>query len=83
MPFESDSDEKFKMKEVLDSDMHNGHPMWLIKWTNFNEFIWYQLSDLTECNETLKHFYNCYSDKSDKAHWCEQLAYLEDMKFLP
>ena len=29
--FEFDSDEEFEMKEVLNSDMCDGHPMWLIK----------------------------------------------------
>ena len=71
MPFKPDSDEKFEVKEVLDSDMHNEHLMWLIKWINFNEFIWHQLSDFTEYDKTLKHFYNCYPDKSDEAHWHE------------
>ena len=41
MPFESDSDEEFKVKKVLDSDMHSECSIWLIKWTDFNEFTWY------------------------------------------
>ena len=49
---------------------------------NFNEFIWYQLSNLTGCDEVLEHFYNHYPDKPGKAHWCEQLAYLKNMEFL-
>ena len=83
MPFEPDSDEEFEVKKVLDSDMHSGHPIWLIKWTDFNEFIWHQLSDLTGCDKALKHFYNCYLNKSSKVHWYEQLAHLENMEFLP
>ena len=83
MPFEPDSDEEFEVEEVLDSDMHSGHPMWLIKWMDSNEFIWHQLSNLTGCDKALKHFYNCYSDKPGKAHWCEQFAHLKDMEFLP
>ena len=41
MPFKPDSDEKFEVEEVLDSDMHSECLMWLIKWTDFNEFIWH------------------------------------------
>ena len=80
--FKSDSDEKFEMKEVLNLDMHREHSIWLIKWTDSNEFIWHQFSDLTGCDETLKHFYNYYSDKPDKTHWCEQLAHLKNTEFL-
>ena len=83
MPFEPDSDKEFEVEEVLDSDMCRGHPMWLIKWTDSNEFIWHQLSDFTGCDEALKHFYNHYPDKPGKAHWHEQLAHLEDTEFLP
>ena len=68
MPFESNFNEKFEMKKILNSDMHNEHSMWLIKWTDSNKFIWHQLSDLTEYDKALKHFYNHYSDKSDKTH---------------
>ena len=82
MLFEPDSDEEFKVKEVLDSDMHRGCPMWLIKWTDSNEFTWHQFSNLIECDEALKHFYNCYLNKSGKAHWYEQLAHLENTEFL-
>ena len=82
MPFKSDSNKEFEVKKILNSDMSGEHFMWLIKWTDFNKFIWYQLSDLTECDETLKHFYNCYLNKSNKAHWHEQLAYLKDIEFL-
>ena len=83
MPFKPDSDEKFEMKEILNSDMHEECFMWLIKWTDSNEFTWHQLSDLTECDETLEHFYNCYLNKPGKAHWYEQLACLKDTEFLP
>ena len=83
MPFKSDSDEKFEVEEVLDSDICGGYLMWLIKWTDSNEFTWHQLSDLTGCDETLKHFYNCYLDKLGKTHWHEQLAHLKDTEFLP
>ena len=82
MLFESDFDKKFEVKEVLDSDMCERHSMWLIKWTDFNEFIWHQFSDLTECDEALKHFYNHYPDKPGKIHWHEQLTYLKDTEFL-
>ena len=82
MPFEPDSDEEFKVEEVLDSDMHEGHPMWLIKWIDFNKFTWHQFSDLIRCDEVLKHFYKCYSDKSGKTHWHKQLTCLKNMKFL-
>ena len=82
MPFKSDSDEEFEMKEVLNSDIYDGYLIWLIKWTDSNEFIWHQFSDLTGCDEALKHFYNCYPDKSSKTYWHEQFAYLKDTEFL-
>ena len=69
--FESDFDKKFEVEKVLNSNMHKGCFMWLIKWTDFNEFIWHQLSDLIGCDEALEHFYNCYPDKPGKAHWHE------------
>ena len=81
--FKSDSDEKFEVEEVLDSNMHESHFMWLIKWTDSNEFIWHQLSDLTGCDEALEHFYKCYPNKPGKTHWHKQLAHLEDTEFLP
>ena len=80
--FKSDFDKKFKVKEVLDSDMCNKYFMWLIKWMDSNEFTWHQFSDLTGCDKALKHFYNYYSNKSDKIHWCEQLAHLKNIEFL-
>ena len=82
MLFESDSDEEFEMKKVLNSDMHERCFIWLIKWTDFNEFTWYQLSDFTGCDEALKHFYNHYPDKLDKTHWHKQLACQKDTEFL-
>ena len=83
IPFESDFNKEFEMEEVLNSDMHSGCFMWLIKWMNSNKFTWHQLSDLTGCDEALEHFYNHYPDKPDKTHWHEQLACLEDTEFLP
>ena len=83
MPFKFDFNEEFEVKKVLDSDIHRGHFMWLIKWTDSNKFTWHQFSDLTGYDEALKHFYNHYPNKSGKTHWHEQLAHLEDTEFLP
>ena len=80
--FKSDSDEEFKVKEVLNSNMHEKYLIWLIKWTDFNEFTWHQFSDLIECDEALKHFYNHYLNKPSKTHWHKQLAHLENTEFL-